>query len=219
MKDLVRVENLGHSYGKKIIFQNVSFVLKKGGFYSLVGPSGGGKSTLLYILGGLLRPKTGKYFFEGKVVYTLGEFGLGRFRKKNIGFLFQDFRLLPFLTIEQNILFPTLFTGKRISKEQKNELLQSLGIYHRRKAYPKDISGGEAQRCALGRALILKPKLLLLDEPTGNLDASTEEEILQLLLQLKKQNLTLFCVTHSQTIMKKSNEIFKISEGQFEILK
>ncbi|MCS6985286.1 MAG: ATP-binding cassette domain-containing protein [Leptospiraceae bacterium] len=210
MQALVQVENLSFSYGPKQILRDVSFELHKGGFYSLIGPSGSGKSTLLYILGGFLRPQKGRYLFQGKTVYRVGEFGLGRFRKKNIGFLFQDFRLLPFLTVEQNILFPVLFTGKRVGQRDLESLLDSLGLTHRRKAYPRDISGGEAQRCALGRALILKPKLLLLDEPTGNLDEKTEKEILELLLTLKSDKLTLFCVTHSRQIMQASHEIFEI---------
>ncbi len=205
--ELLTLEHLSFSYGKKSVFTALNLTFQKGKFYCIVGPSGSGKSTLLYILGGFLRPSAGRYTFEGRGVYGLGEIGLGAFRKKNIGYLFQDFRLLPFLTVEQNIHFPVLFTGKRFDKEYAAALMMDLGIYHRRKAYPADISGGEAQRCALGRALIMRPKLLLLDEPTGNLDQKTELEILSVLQKLNADGLTLICVTHSPTIMKAADVV------------
>lgn len=207
---LATLESLGFSYGKREILKDVSFSLEPGSFTVLMGPSGGGKSTLLYILGGFLRPTAGEYRFRGTKVYTLGEFGLGRFRRKNIGFLFQDFRLLPFLNAQKNISLPGFFTGKKIERNEREMIMRDLGIWERRKAKPAHLSGGEAQRTALGRALYLKPSLLLLDEPTGNLDLQTEKEILSLLLKKKEQGLTLFCVTHSKTLMKSADRVFTI---------
>ncbi|MDH4263858.1 MAG: ATP-binding cassette domain-containing protein, partial [Spirochaetia bacterium] len=181
------------------------------------GKSGSGKSTLLYVLGGFLRPVSGLYLFEKKKVYKVGEIGLGRFRKKNIGFLFQDFRLLPFLTIEQNILFPMYFTGDTLSSERTDYLLNLMGLEHRRKAFPKEISGGEAQRTALARALLLEPKLLLLDEPTGNLDKETELEVVDQLLGLKLRGFTIICVTHSPVIGRQADFIWNISDTNLHV--
>jgi len=204
------MKNLSFSYGERTILEDINLSIKKNTFISIMGKSGEGKSTLLYILGGFIKPNNGSYLFENKNVFSFGEFGLGKFRKKNIGYLFQDFRLLPFLNVEQNIRFPFYFSGKKYEKYKQQSLMEELGIWHRRKAYPREISGGEAQRVALGRALMLEPKVLLLDEPTGNLDESTEIEILNILLSLRKRGFTLVCVTHSHHIRSKSDEIWDL---------
>jgi len=203
--NLLSMQGASITYAKKVILPNFDFHVKEGEFACLSGKSGSGKSSILYVLAGLLKPTQGTYTFNEKPVYGLGEIGLGKFRKENIGFLFQDFRLLPFLTLEQNIHFPVLFSGKPMPKKHIHSTMEMLGIMHRRKAYPREVSGGEAQRAALARALILHPKLLLLDEPTGNLDDDTEKEILNYLVTLQKSGLTLLCVTHSSEIMKKSD--------------
>jgi ABC-type lipoprotein export system ATPase subunit len=211
------LEDISVSYRAKTIIHNFDTGVFKGDFISVTGKSGSGKSTLLYLLGGFLKPSIGAYFFQNKRVYKMGEFGLGQFRKKNIGFLFQDFRLLPFLTIEQNIAFPIYFTGEKISQDRVDYLLDLFGLTHRKSAFPADISGGEAQRTALARALLLEPKLLLLDEPTGNLDFETEKEVLDLLLDLKQKGLTLICVTHSREISKQSDFIWELKNGKINI--
>jgi len=216
---ILELEDIEVSYRKKIIFSGASCQVKKGDFIAVTGKSGTGKSTLLYTLGGFLRPSMGKYLFENKRVYRVGEIGLGNFRKKNIGFLFQDFRLLPFLTIEQNIQFPIYFTGETLPRERTDYLLNLLGLEHRRKAYPSDISGGEAQRTALARALLLEPKLLLLDEPTGNLDAETEQEVIGQLLDLKHRGFTIICVTHSPIISRQADYVWKIEDARIAITK
>lgn len=210
---IIELERVRLGYGSKTILDNVDLKIERGSFLSIVGKSGTGKSTLLYMLGGFLRPQEGRYLFENRPVYGLGEIGLGGFRKKNIGYLFQDFRLLPFLTLEQNIRFPAFFSGDKIPREKVEEIMRTMGIENRRKAYPRDISGGEAQRTALARALILNPGVLLLDEPTGNLDEETEAGILEMLLALQKEKgLTLICITHSKTIVEKSDRVVKIEE-------
>lgn len=211
---LVSLKNIIFKYGSRTVLDEVSFDIPEGSLVSIAGKSGSGKSTLLYILGGFLKPKSGSCLFAGKEIYRFGEIGLGGFRKKNIGFLFQDFRLLPFLTLRQNIRFPVLFTGRKVTRNDLDSLMSDLGIEHRQKAYPADISGGEAQRTALGRALVMKPRLLLLDEPTGNLDHETEKEILTILEKLREQGLTLICVTHSQMIMKASDRVFHLENGR-----
>lgn len=211
---ILELQGVTVSYKKKVIIQDINTAINRGDFIAVTGKSGSGKSTLLYVLGGFLRPSSGIYLFQNRRVYRVGEIGLGKFRKKNIGFLFQDFRLLPFLNIEQNIFFPIYFTGEKLSPERVNSLLTLFGLEERRKAYPGDISGGEAQRAALARALLLEPKLLLLDEPTGNLDPETENEVLLQLLELKKRGFTIVCVTHSQVISKNADKIWNLRNGK-----
>lgn len=211
---LAELSGVSFSFGKKSILSDTSLSIKTGQITCLAGPSGSGKSTILYILGGFLKPNEGKLFFRNKSVYTFGEFGLGKYRKQNIGFLFQDFRLLPFLTVEENIRFPAYFSGQKTDEAHVKNLLSRLGIEHRRKAYPSEISGGEAQRTALGRALYMKPALLLLDEPTGNLDAETEKEIFQILKDLRNEGLALVCVTHSKFILQNADQSYRLSGGK-----
>lgn len=212
---LLALKEISLSYGKRKILDAIDLDIESGSFTVIAGESGSGKSTLLYILGGFLRPDRGSFLFSGRRVYgKFGEFGLGRFRKKFIGFLFQDFRLLPFLTVEQNIRFPALFSGKKLAKEQLQNQMHNLGIAHRAKAYPNTISGGEAQRTALARALLMNPPLLLLDEPTGNLDSATEAAIVNVLVDLKKQGLTLVCVSHSNYIMQHADRVLRLVDGK-----
>lgn len=180
-------------------------------FISIKGESGTGKSTLLYILGRFIRPDSGDYLFDGKKPGWAPAF-----RRKNIGFLFQDFRLLNFLTIEKNIAFPKYFTGIHISKDRIREIMQKLNIDHRRTAYPDSISGGEAQRTALARALLLDPRVLLLDEPSGNLDLETEKKLISIFLQLKEEGKTLVCVTHSKEIMKESDRVIEFKDQKLK---
>ena len=210
---MIRIEKLQLKYAKKQILHNADLQVEKGQLVSLIGKSGSGKSSLLYILGGFLKPDSGIYQFDEKPVYRLGEFGLGAFRKKNIGFVFQDFRLLPFLTVQQNIRLPLYFSGKKTSRSFLSSLVQKLGLEHRKKAYPLNISGGEAQRTAIGRSLVNQPRVLLLDEPTGNLDLETEKEIIELLLDFKKSGLTLVCATHSPGIVAISDVVYEVAGG------
>jgi putative ABC transport system ATP-binding protein len=212
---LLTLKKISLSYGKRKILDGIDLQIARSTFTVIAGESGSGKSTLLYILGGFLRPDEGSYEFDGRRVYgKIGEFGLGRFRKKNVGFLFQDFRLLPFLSVEQNIRFPALFSGKKLAKDQLKEQMENLGIAHRAKAHPNSISGGEAQRTALARALLMNPPLLLLDEPTGNLDSTTEAAIVNVLSDLKAKGLTLVCVSHSSYIMQKADIVLRLVDGK-----
>ncbi|HMV34786.1 MAG TPA: ABC transporter ATP-binding protein [Turneriella sp.] len=213
---IISLQDIRFAYGKRTILDGISLDFTPGSFSVIAGESGSGKSTLLYILGGFLKPDGGTYLFNGKPVYRrLGEFGLGRFRKNNIGFLFQDFRLLPFLTVEQNIRFPSLFSGAALDKARLAERMQRLGIAHRAKAYPNSVSGGEAQRTGLARALLMDPPVLLLDEPTGNLDSATEVAIVSVLEDLRNEGLTLICISHSEYIMKRADRVLRLSNGQF----
>lgn len=212
---LISLEGISFSYGKREILNNISLNFEQGKFYALAGESGSGKSTLLYILGGFQKPSSGRYTFQNQSVYSkFGEFGLGRFRKKNIGFLFQDFRLLPFLTVAQNIKFPALFSGAPLNKQRIDDRMQKLGIAHRAGAYPTAISGGEAQRTGLARALLMDPPLLLLDEPTGNLDRATEANIVKVLEDLKAEGLTLICVSHSPHVLERADHVFDLADAK-----
>ena len=150
------------------------------------------------------------YYFENMEVSQFNKFDLARFRRKNIGILFQDFRLLPFLNVKQNIKLPLFFLPEKIKGEKVTEIMQSLKILHRRKAFPKDISGGEAQRTAIARAMILRPKILLLDEPTGNLDRETEKSIVKILLNYKKQGMTIVVISHSHNMAKTADYVFEV---------
>lgn len=214
---IIELENISFAYGKRTIIDNISLGFAPGSFSVIAGESGTGKSTLLYILGGFLRPDSGQYRFNGRPVYRRwGEFGLGRFRKNNIGFLFQDFRLLPFLTVEQNIRFPSLFSGSLLDKQTLAGRMERLGIAHRARAYPNAISGGEAQRTGLARALLMSPPVLLLDEPTGNLDSATEIAIVSVLEDLRKEGLTLICISHSEYIMQRADRVLRLRDGKFQ---
>jgi ABC-type lipoprotein export system ATPase subunit len=216
-ENLIELKKLSFAYGKRTILDAIDLTFSAGSFSVIAGESGSGKSTLLYILGGFQRPDKGEYLFQGKRVYRRwSEFGLGTFRKKNIGFLFQDFRLLPFLTVEQNIRFPVLFSGLKFDGNRLKERMEKLGIAHRGRAYPTAISGGEAQRTGLARALLMDPPVLLLDEPTGNLDRATERAIVEVLEQLKRDGLTLICVSHSAFIMEHADQVYFLQNGKLE---
>lgn len=215
---IIELSQVSLRFKKKELFSKLDLSIEKASLVSIAGRSGEGKSSLLYILGAFLKPTRGKYFFQENSVYALWPpwQTAGRFRRKNIGFLFQDFRLLPFLNVEQNISFPVLFSGQKITRKQIHKLMDDLSILHLRKSMPNQISGGEAQRTALGRALVLKPRVLLLDEPSGNLDDQTEQEILKIFANLKAQGLTLICVTHSRVIMSACDQVYELHEGKLK---
>ncbi len=208
---LLKLKEVSFSYKQSNILENVNLTIDQKSFIVLAGESGTGKSTLLYILAGLLKPDSGEYLFSNRPVHEMGKFATAQFRRENIGILFQDFRLLPFLTAEQNIRFPLYFLSEKMDSNKVNRLLDELKIDHRKKAYPKNLSGGEAQRTAIARSMILQPQLLLLDEPTGNLDAKTEKLIVDSLMKFRtKYKLTIFCVTHSKYIMKQADKVWHL---------
>lgn len=215
---IIELKGIDFSYGKRRLLNSVNLRFEPGTFSVIAGESGSGKSTLLYILGGFQKPDKGEYLFQGRRVYgRFGEFGLGAFRKKNIGFLFQDFRLLPFLTVEQNIRFPSLFSGTALNTARLKDRMDKLGIAHRSRAFPTAISGGEAQRTGLARALLMNPPVLLLDEPTGNLDRKTEEAIVSVLEGLRNEGLTLICVSHSPYIIERASQVFYLKDGELSL--
>ena len=194
----------------------VSFEIKKGEFVSVMGPSGCGKSTLLNILGMLDKPESGSYKFQGKEVSHLNEKGRSIERKQNVGFIFQNFNLIDELTVFENIELPLLYNKVSTSerKTRVNELIEKIGIAHRSSHFPQQLSGGQQQRVAVARALITKPPLILADEPTGNLDSSNGNEVMELLCELNEAGTTIIMVTHSSHDASYSNRVINLLDGQ-----
>ena len=199
----------------------VSFEINQGEFVSIMGPSGCGKSTLLNILGMLDKPESGSYEFLGNEVGHLNEKGRSDVRKKNIGFIFQNFNLIDELTVFENIELPLIYnkipTTER--KQRVNELLEKIGIAHRTSHFPQQLSGGQQQRVAVARALITKPPLILADEPTGNLDSSNGNEVMELLCELHEAGTTIVMVTHSVHDASYSNRTINLLDGQIVPIK
>jgi len=219
--ELLRIENLCKSYGKgetKVdALKNINLGINKGEFVAIVGASGSGKSTLLHLLGGVDRPTSGKVIVDGTSIYSLKENQLAILRRREIGFIFQFYNLIPVLTAEENIEMPVLLDGKKIDKEYMNEILGILGLQERRKHLPSQLSGGQQQRVSIGRALANKPSIILADEPTGNLDSKNSKEIIELLkYSVKKYNQTLILITHDLEIAKMANRVITISDGKIE---
>ena len=194
----------------------VSFEINQGEFVSIMGPSGCGKSTLLNILGMLDKPESGSYQFLGNEVAKLNEKGRSDVRKKNIGFIFQNFNLIDELTVFENIELPLLYNkvGSSERKKRVNELIEKIGIAHRSSHFPQQLSGGQQQRVAVARALITKPPLILADEPTGNLDSSHGNEVMELMCELNEAGTTIIMVTHSAHDASYSNRIINLLDGQ-----
>jgi putative ABC transport system ATP-binding protein len=194
----------------------VSFEIKEGEFVSVMGPSGCGKSTLLNILGMLDRPESGSYEFQEAEINHLNEKGRSDVRKRNIGFIFQNFNLIDELTVFENIELPLIY-NKVSSSERKtrvNELMEKIGIAHRASHFPQQLSGGQQQRVAVARALITKPHLILADEPTGNLDSSRGNEVMEMLCELNEAGTTVIMVTHSSHDASYSGRTINLLDGQ-----
>ena len=194
----------------------VSFKIEKGEFVSVMGPSGCGKSTLLNILGMLDKPESGSYEFQGEEVSHLKEKGRALVRKQNIGFVFQNFNLIDELTVFENIELPLIYNKVPSSERKKrvNELIDKIGISHRASHFPQQLSGGQQQRVAVARALITKPPIILADEPTGNLDSSNGNEVMELLCELNEAGTTIVMVTHSTHDASYSGRIINLLDGQ-----
>lgn len=195
---------------------NVSFEVKEGEFVAVMGPSGCGKSTLLNILGLLDNPTGGEYFFLEKEVSDFSEKQRASLRKNNIGFVFQNFNLIDELNVFENVELPLIYLGyKSAERREKVEVaLKQMQIIHRKKHFPMQLSGGQQQRVAVARAVVANPKLILADEPTGNLDSAHGEEVMNLLADLNKNGTTIIMVTHSQRDAEYSHRIVRLFDGQ-----
>lgn len=216
--EILKVENLCKTYGKGETqvnaLRNVSFVMEKGEFAAVVGESGSGKSTLLNCIGGLDDPTSGKVLLEGKDLFQMEEKKRTVFRRRNIGFVFQSFQLVPELTVEQNIIFPVLLDYQKPDPASVNEILQVLGLTERRRHLPSQLSGGQQQRVAIGRALITRPMLILADEPTGNLDSKNSQDVLDLLVKASRHyQQTILMITHNMNLTSSVDRVLKMTDG------
>lgn len=216
--ELLEVKSICKTYGEGETavqaLKNVSFSLRKGEFAAIIGESGSGKSTLLNMVGALDVPSSGTVRIDGKDIYSMKDKELTIFRRRNIGFVFQAFNLIPELTVEQNIVFPILLDYKKPDKRYLEELLTVLGLQKRRNHLPSQLSGGQQQRVAIGRALISRPSLILADEPTGNLDSANSREVIHLLKETsRKYEQTILMITHNRNIARTAERIFQVSDG------
>ena len=215
---LLEVTNLSKTYGQGETavhaLRGATFTVPKGEFVAVVGESGSGKSTLLNLIGGLDTPTAGKVLIDGKDIFAMQDRSLTVFRRRNIGFVFQSFNLIPELTVEQNILFPVLLDYQTPDRGYLEELLDVLGLTQRRHHLPGQLSGGQQQRAAIGRALITRPALILADEPTGNLDTRNSGEVIALLKKASRTYAqTIVMITHSRTIAQSADRILQVSDG------
>ena len=216
--DLLEVKNISKTYGSGEAavhaLRHVSFSVPKGEFVAIVGESGSGKSTLLNLIGALDSPTSGKVLIAGKDLFSMNDNSLTVFRRRNIGFIFQSFNLIPELTVEQNIIFPVLLDYQKPDKKYLKELLSVLNLQERRHHLPSQLSGGQQQRVAIGRALITRPSLILADEPTGNLDTQNTSEVITLLKEASRlDRQTIVMITHSKSIAQTADRILQVSDG------
>ncbi len=216
--NLLEVKSICKTYGSGEAavqaLKNVSFSVMKGEFVAVVGESGSGKSTLLNMLGALDTPTSGKVFIDGKDTFNMREKELTVFRRRNIGFIFQAFNLIPELTVEQNIVFPVLLDYQKPNKRYLEELLTILNLQKRRYHLPSQLSGGQQQRVAIGRALLTRPSLILADEPTGNLDSQNSHEVIALLKEAsKKFEQTIIMITHNRNIAQTADRVLQVADG------
>ena len=217
--EILRVENLTKIYGKKetqvVALDNVSFSVKKGEFVAIVGASGSGKSTLLHLIGGVDRPTKGKVYIDGKDIFALDDDKLAIFRRRQIGLIYQFYNLIPILNVEENINLPLALDNRKVSNEEVENMLSHLGLEKRRYHLPNELSGGQQQRTSIGRALITRPTIVLADEPTGNLDSKSSDEIVALLKKSNKElKQTIIMITHNLEIAKMADRIIKIEDGK-----
>ena len=216
--EILKVENLTKIYGegenKVVALDNVSFSVEKGEFLAIVGASGSGKSTLLHVLGGVDKPTEGKVYVDGKDIYKLSDDNLAIFRRRQVGLIYQFYNLIPILNVEENITLPVELDNRKVDKEDLKQIINNLGLSKRIKHLPSELSGGQQQRVSIGRALITHPAIILADEPTGNLDSKSSDEIVELLRKTNKEyKQTIIMITHNMEIAKMADRIIEIEDG------
>ena len=216
--EILRVENLCKIYGEGETtvnaLKNVSFSLEKGELAAVVGESGSGKSTLLNCIGALDSPTSGTVLIDRQDLFAMREEERTIFRRRNIGFVFQFFQLVPELNVEQNIIFPLLLDYRKPDSKKVNEILNLLGLVERRHHLPSQLSGGQQQRVAIGRALITQPKLILADEPTGNLDSKNSQDVMDMLTKASRHyQQTILIITHNKALITSVDRVFQVSDG------
>ena len=216
--EILKVQKLCKTYGTGAVkvdaLKDVSFSLEKGEFVAVVGESGSGKSTLLNCIGALDVPTSGVITMDGNNLFTMKEEERTIFRRRNIGFIFQSFQLVSELTVEQNIVFPLLLDYRKPKTSDVEEILELLGLTDRRNHLPSQLSGGQQQRVAIGRALITKPKLILADEPTGNLDSKNSQDVIDLLTKASKHyQQTILMITHNNSLTSMVDRVLRVIDG------
>ena len=216
--EILKVENLTKIYGegenKVVALDNVSFSVEKGEFLAIVGASGSGKSTLLHLLGGVDKPTEGKVYVDGKDIYKLSDDNLAIFRRRQVGLIYQFYNLIPILNVEENITLPVELDNRKVDKEDLKQIINNLGLSKRIKHLPSELSGGQQQRVSIGRALITHPAIILADEPTGNLDSKSSDEIVELLRKTNKEyKQTIIMITHNMEMAKMADRIIEIEDG------
>lgn len=218
---IVKVSNLSKIFGEKEnqnkVLDDISFEIEKGEFVSLMGESGSGKSTLLYLIGGLDKPTNGAVFINDKDINKLKEKQIATLRRKDIGFVFQFYNLVQNLTVEENIMLPVIMDGKKEKdyKERLDKILRIIGLEEKRKSLPNQLSGGQQQRVSIARAIILSPSIILADEPIGNLDSKSGEEVMKLFKTInEEEKITILQVTHSEEAAKYGNRIIRLKDGK-----
>ncbi|MCG8500357.1 MAG: ABC transporter ATP-binding protein [Firmicutes bacterium] len=216
--EILKTENLSKTYGKaetKVeALKNASFSVSKGEFVSIVGPSGSGKSTLLHLMGALDHPTSGRVLIDDRDIFKMKEEQLAVFRRRNIGFIFQAYNLVPELNVEENITLPLLLDYKKPDKQYIDELIHILGLKERKHHLPSQLSGGQQQRVAIGRALATKPAIILADEPTGNLDSKNSRDVIELMkLSVDRYRQTLIMITHNENYASYAERVFQVEDG------
>lgn len=217
--EILKVENLTKTYGsgENLVHavDDVSFSIEKGEFVAIVGASGSGKSTLLHLIGGVDRPTSGKIFVDGNDISKMNDDKLAVFRRRQVGIVYQFYNLIPILTVEENITLPCDLDGRGVDRERLEMILDSFGLRARRKHLPNQLSGGQQQRTSIARALINNPSLVLADEPTGNLDSKSSDEVMSILKMCNQSyGQTVIMITHNLDIAKQADRIITISDGK-----
>jgi len=219
LMEILKVEHLTKIYGsddaRVVALNDVSFSVQKGEFVAIVGASGSGKSTLLHLIGGVDKPTHGKVVIDGTDIYKLDEEKLAIFRRRQVGLIYQFYNLIPILNVEENITLPMDLDNRKVDKEYLNNLIKTLGLSSRKHHLPNELSGGQQQRTSIGRALITNPSIILADEPTGNLDSKSSDEIVELLKKSNRDyNQTIIMITHNLEIAAVADRILKLEDGR-----
>ena len=219
--ELLRVEHLSKIYGQGQnqvkALDDVSLSVSKGEFVAIVGASGSGKSTVLHLIGGVDRPTSGKVYINDTDIFSMNDDELAIFRRRQVGIIYQFYNLIPILNVQENIEIPLELDGRKADKKEMDEMLERLGLTHRRTHLPNELSGGQQQRTSIGRALITRPSLVLADEPTGNLDTKSSGEIMNLLKRSNHElDQTIIMITHNMELAKAADRIIMIEDGKIK---
>lgn len=220
---ILEVIDVSKTYGEGSLkikaLKNVSISVEKGKFLAIIGPSGSGKSTMLHLMGGLEMPSLGTIKIDNQDIYKLSEIELAKYRRRKIGFVFQQYNLIPVLNVRENIELPLMIDRADVDRKYIDDLVEYLGLKDRQNHLPSQLSGGQQQRVAIARALATKPSIILADEPTGNLDTKTADEVITIFEEsIKRYNQTLIMITHNETIANKADKIISIVDGEIKTL-